>query len=224
MGLISEDPDLFHCYRRGAYRQLLSAVQKKKHYEINDLLIVGLAYFKLKEFAKSRSCVDFVIERASEENIWAKHARFIRSQLSLVDLDWEGAIVYLEELLCMAYPHEREVSNSLAYVYWQSENPSQAIYHWERVLQMDAENASALNSLGFILADTDTDLPKAHELCVRANQLKSDYSPYLDSFGWTLHKLGQRAKAIYTLRKAMILSPENQEVRRHLSCATVATY
>ena len=218
MGVIAEEPHILGFYRRGAYREMLHVIRAKNHYTIHDLLLAGLAHFKLKEFPQSRQCVDFVIDRSSD--IWARHARFIRAQISIIEEDWQPAIDHLEALLSLEYPYENHVGNSLAYAHWQNgQSADEAILSLERVLQSDADNASALNSLGFILAETDTDLPKARNMCERANQLKTDYSPYLDSFGWALYKLGERAKAVYTLRKAMILSPENQEVRKHLQCA-----
>ena len=103
----------------------------------------------------------------------------------------------------------------------RNNNISQAMFNLERILSTHGNHAPALNSLGFILADTESDLRKAYNLCLRANHLKTDYSPYLDSFGWALYKLGYRAKAIYTLRKAMILAQnvDSQEVYEHLQCA-----
>ena len=222
MGVIAEESDIFDYYRRGAYREMLHVVRAKSHYQIQDLFWVGLAHFRLKEFPQSQRCLDFVIDRTSEHELWGKHARFIRSQISIIEQDWQLAIQHLEALLSLEYPYENYLGNSLAYAQWQSQNVPQAIFSLEQVLQSDADNTSALNSLGFILAETDTDLPKARNLCERANELKADYSPYLDSFGWALYKLGERAKAVYTLRKAMILSPESEEVRKHLHYATTS--
>ena len=161
-----------------------------------------------------------MIDRTDQNDLWGKHARFIRSQISIIEQNWQLAIGHLEELLSLEYPYESYLDNSLAYAQWKNQNVPQAIFRLERVLQSNQENASALNSLGFILAETETDLSKARDLCERANELKADYSPYLDSLGWALYKLGERNKAVYTLRKAMILSPENEEVRKHLYYAT----
>ena len=55
---------------------------------------------------------------------------------------------------------------------------------FRRVLEQDPDNASALNYLGYMLADQDTRLDEAHKLIQKAVDQEPNNGAYLDSLGW----------------------------------------
>ncbi|HET8730032.1 MAG TPA: tetratricopeptide repeat protein [Moraxellaceae bacterium] len=83
------------------------------------------------------------------------------------------------------------------------------------VLKHDPDNASALNALGYTLADRTDRLDEAEKLIRRAHDLKPDDPAIIDSLGWVKYRRGDRKGALVELRKAYALFPDD-EVAAHL--------
>lgn len=83
------------------------------------------------------------------------------------------------------------------------------------VIAIDPNNADALNSLGYILADANIRLPEAIRYIERALELDPQNAAAIDSLGWALYRQGQNQIAIKHLRDALKLMP-NDEIAAHL--------
>ncbi len=105
---------------------------------------------------------------------------------------------------------------ALGYVLHAQEELEGAIEELERAIALDGENANALNSLGFILADTGKDARRAVEYCQRAVRHAPRNASYLDSLGWAYYQLGKPSEARDVLRKALELAPGNRDIAGHL--------
>lgn len=84
-----------------------------------------------------------------------------------------------------------------------------------QILKLDANNVSALNSLGYLLADRTQRYDEAQALLEKALRLKPDDPAILDSMGWLLYRLGKYPEALGQLRSAFNLGP-NAEIAAHL--------
>ena len=85
----------------------------------------------------------------------------------------------------------------------------------KNLLEMDPQNANALNALGFTLADHNLRLDEARSFIERAYALSSDDPAIIDSMGWVNYRIGQLSEAENYLRKAFKLMPE-AEIIGHL--------
>jgi tetratricopeptide (TPR) repeat protein len=74
--------------------------------------------------------------------------------------------------------------NTLAYAAWLQKQNKDAIELYEKTLEIDSNNATAMNSMGFILADTGADVMRALRLCRKAVDTRPYSAAYLDSLGW----------------------------------------
>ncbi len=83
------------------------------------------------------------------------------------------------------------------------------------VIMHEPENASALNALGYTLADKTERLNEAREYIFKAAQLLPDDPAILDSLGWVHYRLGQYQAAIKWLSKAFA-QLEDAEIAAHL--------
>lgn len=83
------------------------------------------------------------------------------------------------------------------------------------VLRHEPENPSALNALGYTLADRTDRLDEAEALVRRAHALKPDDPAIIDSLGWIKFRRGDSAGALVELRRAYALFPDD-EIAAHL--------
>lgn len=87
---------------------------------------------------------------------------------------------------------------------------------FRRVLQIDPNNAGALNYLGYMFADHGVKLQESVSMLKKAVELDPQNGSYLDSLGWAYFKLGENAKAEAELEKAIQRSPDEAAIHDHL--------
>ena len=83
------------------------------------------------------------------------------------------------------------------------------------IIVKDPDNATALNALGYTLADRGERLDDAYDYIKRAYELSPGDFYILDSMGWVLYRLGRLDEAIDFLQKAFDLR-NDPEVAAHL--------
>lgn len=109
-----------------------------------------------------------------------------------------------------------QLYTTLAYAAWLQRNYKNAVELYEKALDLDENNATAMNSLGYILADTDMDVLRGLRLCRKAVDKRPQNPAYLDSLGWAYFKSGELLEARTWLRRALELAPQEKEIRGHL--------
>ena len=85
-----------------------------------------------------------------------------------------------------------------------------------RAVELDHDNDNAHNSLGYIYAEAGLNLEEALEECKKAVALDENNPAYLDSLGWVYFKIGKSGQARSYLKKALKMSPKNEEILNHL--------
>lgn len=71
-----------------------------------------------------------------------------------------------------------------------------------------SQYASALNYLGYMLADRNVRLDEAYDLIKKAVDLDPDNGAYLDSMGWVYYRQGKLDQAEGLLQRALQLQPD----------------
>ncbi len=115
-----------------------------------------------------------------------------------------------------------KVYSALGHVLYAQGKSEAGIKALERALELDGENATALNSLGYVLADEEVSLEKALDCCKRAVSLRPGNAACLDSLGWTYFKLGRLSEARSYLRRAKDQDPGNEVIAGHLKTTVEA--
>ncbi|MCB1645613.1 MAG: tetratricopeptide repeat protein [Pseudomonadales bacterium] len=85
----------------------------------------------------------------------------------------------------------------------------------KRIIDMQPDNAEALNALGYTLADRTDRHEEALGLIEQALALKPDEPAFIDSMGWVQYRLNNLTDAVKYLRQALSLF-QNDEVAAHL--------
>jgi tetratricopeptide (TPR) repeat protein len=179
---------------------------------------LGLCYAKLKNYEEALVFLEQVV--TSEHDV----LRVFQCRMTL-------AYIYLitKRVKMAEYELERLQSsgmespllyNTLAYSAWLQKKHTTAIELYEKTLEIDSDNATAMNSMGYILADTGIDIMRALRLCRKAVDSKPQNAAYLDSLGWAYYKSGEPVEARTWLRRALDIAPEEEEIKKHFKIVT----
>jgi tetratricopeptide (TPR) repeat protein len=83
------------------------------------------------------------------------------------------------------------------------------------ILKKDENNATALNALGYTLTLHTERYEEAHQLILKALNLRPEDPAIIDSLGWVLYHLGRYDEALQQLQLAMSKMPD-PEIAAHL--------
>ncbi|WP_428243852.1 tetratricopeptide repeat protein [Gynuella sp.] len=84
-----------------------------------------------------------------------------------------------------------------------------------KVIELEPDNAAALNALGYTWADHNVKLDQAFTMIEKAHKLNPDDAATMDSLGWVYYRMGNTEQAIKYLSQAFSKSP-NHEIAAHL--------
>lgn len=84
----------------------------------------------------------------------------------------------------------------------------EAVEWLEQVLDEYPDDPGALNDLGYLWADENEHLERAHRMIARAVDAEPENAAYRDSLGWVLYRRGQYQDAIVELAKAVEMDPD----------------
>ena len=85
----------------------------------------------------------------------------------------------------------------------------------EKILNLEPNNAQALNALGYTMVDKTDRTMEGLKLIEKAYQIQPDDAAIMDSMGWANYRLGNHAQALQYLRKAFA-TLKDAEIAAHL--------
>ena len=87
---------------------------------------------------------------------------------------------------------------------------------FRKVIEVNPNNASALNYLGYMFADRNVKLTEAHQMITKALDIDPNNGAYLDSLGWVLYRMDKLADAEKNLKLAIERTGKDPTVYDHL--------
>jgi Flp pilus assembly protein TadD len=108
-----------------------------------------------------------------------------------------------------------QVFSFLGYSAWAQGKSEEGIRWYAKALDLDPENANALNGMGYLLACEGKDGARALTYCRKAVDKKPDNPAYIDSLAWAYYKLGFAEEARDQIYRARALAPGMPEIREH---------
>lgn len=127
--------------------------------------------------------------------------------------DLQGALTLLDRAV-KAEPDNTELLYSRAMIAEKTGDLAKMESDLKQVLSINPDNASALNALGYTLANRTQRLDEAYDYISRALELRPNDPAIMDSMGWVLYKRGEPEAARDYLRKAYEKFPD-PEVAAH---------
>ncbi len=159
---------------------------------INEQVLLGQSYARLKRYREAADAYNIVIKRIEEENGAAKPGQGAAS--------WS---------LWLLYGGALDAARD-----WARAKPA-----LQRAVALGPEQASALNHLGYAMLERGDNIEEATRLIAKASVLRPNDPAITDSLGWALFKRGQTAEAITILENAVVSDPTISEISEHLGDA-----
>jgi tetratricopeptide (TPR) repeat protein len=101
-------------------------------------------------------------------------------------------------------------------MYERQKNLDAAEKEFRKVLAVEPDHASALNYMGFMLADKNLRLQEALGMIQKAVDKEPYNGAFLDSLGWVYYRLGRLPEAEDYLRRAVVRTPHDPSLHDHL--------
>ncbi len=101
-------------------------------------------------------------------------------------------------------------------VYERAKRYKKAEERFRQLLDLDPENAGALNYLGYMFADQGMYLEEAHDLIQKALDMDPENGAYLDSLGWVYYRQGKLDLAAKYLERSLAEYQQDPVVLTHL--------
>ncbi|PIE59076.1 MAG: hypothetical protein CSA32_05910, partial [Desulfobulbus propionicus] len=86
----------------------------------------------------------------------------------------------------------------------------------QQVLELNGDDAEALNFIGYSWADRNMNLEQAHQYILRAIELEPKSGYIRDSLGWVLFRLGKIKEAQQELLQAVAIESGDPHIYEHL--------
>ncbi|MCL1818737.1 MAG: tetratricopeptide repeat protein [Spirochaetaceae bacterium] len=181
---------------------------------------LGLCYTHLAKYDEALLYLEQVV--ASEAGlIHLYQGRMILGIIYAFTRRYRLAEFEFRRLLDAGY-ESAKVYSALAYTLFLQKKDEESVACLEKALGLENDNANALNSLGFILAEQNKKLGIALKYCERAVEKNPKNPAYLDSLGWVYYRIGNYKDARLILRKALEYAPRNKEILSHMKTVVEA--
>jgi tetratricopeptide (TPR) repeat protein len=116
-------------------------------------------------------------------------------------------------------PQHARLRFRLGVVYDKWKRREDSIRQMKTVIELEPDNASALNYLGYTYADMGIHLEEAEMLVKEALKHNPDDGYITDSLGWVYFKMGRYEEALTYLKKAAELTPDDPIIMEHVGDA-----
>ena len=181
---------------------------------------LGLCYTKLEHYEEALSFLEQVVT-SSSDILRVYQCRMTLAYIYVITKRAKMSEYELKRLQSSGM-ESTLLYNTLAYAAWLQRQHKNAVDLYEKSLELDSENATAMNSMGFILADTGMDIMRALRLCRKAVDSKPQSAAYLDSLGWAYYKSGELLEARTWLRRALDIAPDEEVIQKHFKIVSGA--
>ena len=195
--------------------RLYKDIPDNSHYIVSAKLAEANVHFSNEEDDKAIKVL---------EDINARHPSFITREAlgraRLIRENYAEALPMYEELINSMSEEDLKANTQPLYFrgicYEREKQWSKAEADFKRVLEIEPDNADALNYLGYTWVDRGENLTEAFDMIRKAVELEPNSGAITDSLGWAHYKLGQYQEAKKQLEDAVELSPSSATIIDHL--------
>lgn len=203
-------------FRNENYKEAIDSLEKtfESKNDIESGYHLALAYAQTQNYDKTLEIFDKIMRRL-DNPLRIMQAHIIVGYIYSVREMYDLAEFELSDALSSGIENT-QIYSVLGYIYYKKNNIRKAIESLRKALALDPKSANARNSLGFILADSETNIEEGISEIKKALSSDPNNPAYLDSLGWAFFKKNDIANAKEFLTKAFEISPTNKDIKEHL--------
>jgi len=101
----------------------------------------------------------------------------------------------------------------------ENKNKEKSVASMKRAIELNPQNAAALNYLGYTWAEMGVQLDDAENLILRALKIEPNDGFYIDSLGWVYYQKGDYPRAVEQLERAVEITGDDPAIIEHLGDA-----
>ncbi|MCG8452853.1 MAG: tetratricopeptide repeat protein [Spirochaetales bacterium] len=206
-----------YLYREGRYAAALELYISEETDPAEDLelaYLMGLCHARLGEEQEAMRLLGQVVAHDTHlARIY--QARMLLAWLLAEDGEVEQAEHCLREVLQEGFESPQAWA-ALGYCQSLRGDNGAAVESYQHAVDLDQDNANAVNGLGYLMAESGLDLDAAVGFCRKAQDSDPKNAAYLDSLGWALFLAGRPSEAVRHLTAALSLKPDNPIIKEHL--------
>jgi len=195
--------------------ELFRAVKQNSSYAVSARLSESNVFFDREEDSKAMD----ILEKANRD-FDSFTTREALGRARLIRENYKDALPIYDALVnSMTEEEIKENTQPLyfrAICYEREKQWEKAVVDFKRVLEINPEDADALNYLGYTWVDRNENLTEAFDMIEKAVELEPESGAIVDSLGWAHYKLGRYTDARKNLEKAVELSPNSATIIDHL--------
>lgn len=167
----------------------------------------------LGRFREAESMLKGMLDGKNDREVWISLAQVYEKQKN-----WAEMARALDRALELSStPEEKEAVHFMrGAMYERQKKYDLAEAEFRKVLEINPKSASALNYLGYMLADRNVRLQEALELIQKAVALEPNNSAFLDSLGWVYYRLNRLEEAAEYLQKSLARGSRDPTVHDHM--------
>lgn len=155
-----------------------------------------------------------LLDGKNDRDIYFQLAQFVYDRARR--FEDEAKALESAEKLSPTKEEKRDVWFQRGAMYERMKKVDLAEAEFRKVIEVNPEDAPALNYLGYMLADRNVKLPEALSLVTKALELEPNSGAYLDSLGWVYFKMNRLPEAEENLRQALLRTPRDATVHDHM--------
>ena len=203
--------------REGRYAEalhILHRIEPTEEQRVERDYHIGLCHVRMASYEAAQHYFLQVL-RAEPGTLLAFQSHMILGYIYTKLADLHRAAQQFSSLLSSGFESKR-VYTALAHALYMQGKREPSLKLLQRALSWDPDYAPALNSLGYILSDSNTRIEEGLEYCRRALRLAPGNPAYLDSLGWAYYRLGNRQFARHYIDRALRIAPHSKQINAHL--------
>jgi putative PEP-CTERM system TPR-repeat lipoprotein len=191
------------------------SMQKAKPDKAAGFVLEAEVLVNQKKFSEAAAALKSALDRQPIPTVAARYYAVLKMA------GREGDADAMAKKWIAAHPTDATMVLALAQEQQRKKDLASAKAGYLKVLDIDPDNATALNNLAWMLAEEKN--PDALEYAERAHRIAPFNPNVLDTLGWALTRGGDAKRGVELLRMASRLAPGSGEIRLHLAKALLET-
>jgi len=167
----------------------------------------------LGHFKEAETMLKSLLDGKSDKEVWMSLAQVYDKSKNFVEM---AKAIDAAEKLASNDDEKENIYFLRGAMYERQKKYDLAEEQFRKALKINPQSASAMNYLGYMLADRNTRLSEAYELIQKAVELEPANSAFLDSLGWAYFRMNKLEEAASSLLRSLERGSRDPTVHDHL--------